>query len=165
MSDLIVVAYDDEHKAEEVRMRLLKMQREYLVDLEDAVVATRNQSGEVKLHQIHNLTMAGAISGGFWGALIGLIFLSPLLGFALGAAGGAAGGALSDIGINDDFMKELASTLKAGTSALFVLVRKMTADKVLEELQGAGGKILKTSLSHDDEAKLQAALDAARKPA
>ncbi|MDO8431930.1 MAG: DUF1269 domain-containing protein [Candidatus Binatus sp.] len=165
MSDLIVVAYDDEHKAEEIRLRLVKMQQSYLVDLEDAVVATRNSSGEVKLHQIHNLTVAGAISGGFWGALIGLIFLSPFLGFALGAAGGAAGGALSDVGINDDFMKELASTLKPGTSALFVLVRKMTADKVLEQLQGSGGRVLKTSLSHDDESKLQAALDAARKPA
>jgi uncharacterized membrane protein len=165
MSDLIVVAYDNEHKAEEVRLQLLKMQREYLVDLEDAVVATRTPSGDVKLHQIHNLTVAGALGGGFWGALIGLIFLSPILGFVLGAAGGAAGGALSDIGINDDFMKDLASTLSPGSSALFVLVRKMTADKVLEELHGTGGRVLKTSLSHDDEAKLQAALDAAKNPA
>jgi uncharacterized membrane protein len=69
-------------------------------------------------------------------------------------------GALSDVGINDDFMKDLAATMKPGSSALFVLVRSMTPDKVLEELQGTGGTVLKTSLSHEDEAKLQAALSA-----
>ena len=116
----------------------------------------------MKLHQIHNLTAAGAISGGFWGALIGLLFLSPILGAAIGAGAGAVGGTLTDIGIDDNFMKDLASTLQPGSSALFVLVRKMTADKVLEELHGTGGKVLKTSLSHDDEKKLQAALDAAQ---
>jgi uncharacterized membrane protein len=162
MSDLIVVGYNDEHQAEEVRLKLLKMQHEYLVDLEDAVVAVRDREGKVKLHQIHNLTAAGAISGGFWGALIGLLFLSPILGAALGAGAGAVGGALSDIGIDDNFMKELAGTLQPGASALFVLVRKMTPDKVLPQLQGTGGKILQTSLSNEDEKKLQAALDAAK---
>ena len=162
MSDLIVVGYSDEHQAEEVRLKLLKLQKEYLVDLEDAVVAVRRKDGSVKLHQIHNLTTAGAITGGFWGALIGLLFLSPILGAAIGAGAGAVGGALTDIGIDDNFMKDLASSLQPGSSALFVLVRKMTADKVLEELHGTGGKVLKTSLSHDDEKKLQAALDAAQ---
>jgi len=94
--------------------------------------------------------------------LIGLIFLNPLLGAAVGAAAGAASGALADVGINDKFMKELAAAMNPGSSALFVLVRKATPDKVLAELQGSGGKVLKTSLSHDDEAKLQAALSAAK---
>jgi uncharacterized membrane protein len=141
------------------------MQKDYLLDLADAVVAVRKADGKVELHQIHNLTAAGAVSGGMWGALIGLLFLSPLLGFAVGAAGGAIGGALTDIGINDAFMKELAGTLKPGSSALFVLIRRMTGDKVLEELQGSGGKVLKTSLSHENENRLQAALDAAKKTA
>ena len=101
-------------------------------------MAVRQPDGKVQLHQVHNLTAAGALSGGFWGALIGLLFMSPLLGFAVGAA-------LSDIGINDKFMKELAGALKPGSSALFVLVRKVTADKVLAEVQGTGGRILKTS--------------------
>lgn len=165
MSDLVVVGYDDQHQADEVRIRLMKMQRDYLVDLADAVVAVRKPDGKVELHQVHNLTAAGALSGGMWGALIGLLFMSPLLGFAVGAASGAVGGALTDIGINDAFMKELAGTLKPGSSALFVLFRKMTNDKVLDELQGTGGKVLKTSLSHEDEARLQAALDAAKKSA
>jgi len=165
MNTLVVIEYDDLFKAEEVRLQFLKMQKEYLVDLEDAVVATKDKDGKVKLHQIHSTVKAGAIGGGFWGTLVGLIFLNPLLGLAVGAASGAAAGALSDVGINDEFMKDLADNLKPDSSALFVLVRRATPERVLEELKGTGGKILKTSLSHEDEAKLQAALDAARKEA
>jgi uncharacterized membrane protein len=159
MSSLVVIGYDDKFTAEEVRIKLVKMQREYLIDLEDAVVAIKDEAGKVKLNQAVNLTAAGAVSGGFWGALIGAIFLNPLLGLAVGAASGAASGALNDIGIDDQFMKKLASTLKPGSSALFVLARKATPDKVLEELTGTGGTVLKTSLSHENEARLQAALN------
>ena len=162
MSTLVVVGYDDLYKAEEVRLKLRKLQSEYLIDLEDAVVAVKDVKGKVKLHQAVNLTTAGAVSGGFWGSLIGLIFLNPLLGLAVGATAGAVSGALSDVGINDDFMKDLAATMTDGSSALFVLVRKATPDKVLEEIKGTGGKILKTSLSHDNEARLQAALSGAK---
>jgi uncharacterized membrane protein len=162
MSDLIVIGYENPFQAEEVRLKLLKLQRDYLIDLEDAVVAVRDADGKVRLNQIFKLTQAGAVGGGFWGALIGMLFLNPLLGAAVGAGAGAISGALSDVGINDDFMKNLAQTFKPGTSALFVLVRKATPDKVLDELGGSGGKIIQTSLSHDDEAKLQAALDAAK---
>jgi uncharacterized membrane protein len=162
MNTLVVIAYDDEFKAEEVRLKLRKLQKDYLIDLEDAVVAVKDGSGKVKLHQAINLAAAGAVGGGFWGSLIGLIFLNPLLGAAIGAAAGAASGALTDVGIDDNFMKELATTLKNGSSALFVLVRKATPDKVLEELKGSGGTVLKSSLSHEDEVKLQAALSSAR---
>ncbi|WP_029460915.1 DUF1269 domain-containing protein [Solidesulfovibrio alcoholivorans] len=158
MSDLIVVGYDDVFKAEEVRLKLLKMQKEYLVDLEDAVVAVKDKDGKVKLRQMYHMAASGAIGGGFWGALIGLIFMMPVLGAVVGAASGAAAGALSDVGIDDDFMKKLAETLTPGSSVLFVLIRKMTEDKVLDELKGTGGKVLQTSLSHDDEAKLKDAL-------
>lgn len=158
MSTLVVIGYENPFTAEEVRLKLRKLQREYLLDIEDAVVAVKDPSGKVKLNQAVNLTAAGALSGGFWGSLIGLIFLNPLLGLAVGAASGAVSGALADIGIDDDFMKGLAATLKPGSSALFVLVRKATPDKVLEELAGTGGTVLKTSLSHEDEARLQAAL-------
>jgi uncharacterized membrane protein len=96
------------------------------------------------------------------GIVIGLLFLNPLLGMAMGATAGAVSGALTDVGIDDKFVKELATTMKPGSSVLFVLVRKATPDKVLDEVKGTGGKILKTSLSHDDEAKLQAALSAAK---
>src|SRR5499427_10457237 len=142
MSTLVVVGYDDMFKAEEVHLKMLKMQRDYLIDLEDAAFAVKNQKGKVKLHQTFNLTAAGAVRGGFWGTLLGLLFLNPLLGMAVGAATGAVTGALTDVGINDKFMKELAANMKPGSSTLFVLVRKVTPDKVLDEIRGTGGKVL-----------------------
>src|SRR5215831_13849588 len=160
MSTLVVIDYESEVKAEEVRLALLKMQKEYLIDLEDAVVVVREQNGKVKLRQLYNLTAAGAASGGFWGALMGLIFLNPLFGFAIGAAAGAISGALKDVGINDNFMKQLGRTFKPGTAALCVLIRQMTAEKVLEELQQFGGTLIKTNLSNESEAKLREALAA-----
>lgn len=162
MSTLVVVSYDQELQAEEVRLKLRKLQKDYLIDLEDAVVATKDAKGKVKLNQSMNLTGAGALSGGFWGALIGLIFMMPLLGAAVGASAGAVSGALTDLGIDDKFMKDLASQMRPGGSVLFVLAHGATPDKVMEELQGTGGRILKTSLSHEDEAKLQAVLSAAK---
>jgi len=162
MSTLVVIGYDDQFKADEVRLALLKMQKDYLIDLEDAVVAVKDHKGKVRLHQAVNITAAGAVSGGFWGTLIGLLFLNPLLGMAVGATAGAVSGALTDVGINDKFMKDLAGTMKPGSSTLFVLVRTATPDKVLDEMKGTGGTVLKTSLSHDDEVKLQAALSAAK---
>jgi uncharacterized membrane protein len=163
MSELIVIGYDDKFKAEEVRLALLRMQRDYLVDLEDAVVAVKSENGKVKLHQIHHLVGTGAIGGGFWGLLIGLLFLSPFLGAAVGAAAGAVVGALSDVGIDDAFMKRLGATLTPGSSALFVLVRKATPDKVVDEVKQFGGTVLRTSLTKEDEAALQSALDATKK--
>lgn len=117
MRKLIAVTYDTEFKAEEVRLQFLKMQKSYLVSLEDAVVVEKKQNGKVKLHQMYNLTASGAVGGGFWGVLIGLIFMNPLLGLVVGAGAGAVAGALSDVGINDDFMKQLAEKLTPGTSA------------------------------------------------
>ncbi len=157
---LIVVTYPDMFKAEEVRLTLMKLQKSYLIDLEDAVVATKDADGKIKLNQIHNLTKAGAVSGGFWGLLIGMIFLNPLIGAAVGASAGALSGSLSDVGINDQFMKELAAKLEPSTSALFILVRHMTLDKVLPEIESFGGTIMQSSLTQEDEDKLQAALDA-----
>jgi uncharacterized membrane protein len=165
MSTFAAIAYDDPHKAQEVRLALVKLQQEYLIDMEDAVVAVKDEKGKIKLHQAVNLTAAGAVSGGFWGTLIGLLFLNPLFGAAVGASAGAVSGALSDLGISDDFMKKLADGMQPNTSVLFVLVRKATPDKVVEEIKQYGGTILQTSLSHEDEAKLQTALDEARQAA
>jgi uncharacterized membrane protein len=162
MSTLVIVGYDDIHRAEEMRIKLVKLQREYLIDLEDAVVVTRDMKGKIKLNQIHHLTAYGAMSGGFWGLLIGLIFFAPIFGMALGAATGAVSAALADVGIDDTFMKQMGETLKPGTSALCVLVRQSTPDKVLDELGGTGGKVIQTNLSKEDTAKLQAALDHVR---
>jgi len=137
---------------------LAKLQREHLIELEDAAVVVKDAEGKVKLKQAINLTTSGAASGGFWGLLIGTLFLVPLFGAAVGAATGAIGGALTDIGVDDNFMKELGKTLQPETSALFILVRKVTPDKVLDEVSKYGGTVLRTSLSKDDEEQLQAVL-------
>jgi len=158
MSELVVIAFPTEAKAEEVRQKLLAMQKEYLLEMSDAVIAVKDAKGRIKLNQMLNTTAVGAVSGTFWGTLIGLIFLMPLAGAALGAASGALGGALTDVGINDKWMKETAAAIQPGTAALFVLVRRVTADKVLERLRGEGGIVMKTSLDHTKEAALQAAL-------
>lgn len=161
MSDLIIIGYDDLTKADKVRAELMTLQKEHLISLEDAVTVRRKQDGQVKINQAYNLTASGALSGGLWGTLIGLIFLNPLLGLVAGAAAGAVGGALTDIGINDDFIKEIGQTIQPGNSALFILVRQFTPDKVIDEIKPYGGKILRTSLSVEDETELKARLEAA----
>jgi len=158
MSSLVVVAYPSLYKAEEVRLQLLKMQKDYLIDLQDAAIAVKNDNGKVKLHQLYNLTAGGAAGGGFWGLLIGLLFMNPLLGAAVGAGAGAITGALADVGVNDQFMKQLGEQLQPGHSMLFILFKDITLDKALEELRGTGGTVLKTSLSHEDEQRLRTAL-------
>jgi len=161
MSNLVVIAFDDEQTAFQMRSALVGLQRQYLIEMEDVVVVSKDDKGEVKLHQAINLTAAGAAGGGFWGLLIGTLFLNPLLGVAVGAGAGALSGKLSDIGINDDFMKGLAESFKPGCSAVFVLVRKATPDKVVEglaEFRGKG-KLLQTSLSRDEEDSLRAAIE------
>jgi uncharacterized membrane protein len=158
MSDLVAIVYPSEAKAEEVRQRLFDLRKQYLIEFSDAVIAVKTDAGPVKLNQLVNMTAAGAASGSFWGLLIGVLFLNPLIGVALGAASGALSGALTDYGINDAFMKELAANLKPGDAALFVLIQNMTADKVLKEIQGAGGTVLKTSLDDTKEKVLREAL-------
>ncbi len=158
MADLVAIAFPSEQKAEEVRQRLLDMQKEYLIELGDAVIAVKQPDGKVILNQLFHPAAAGAATGSFWGLLIGLIFMMPLAGVALGAASGALGGALADVGINDNFMKEMAQSLQSGNAALFLLIRKMTTDKVLADLQGVGGTVLRTSFDHTKEEALRTAL-------
>jgi uncharacterized membrane protein len=160
MSDLVAIVYPSEAKAEEVRQKILKLQSEYLIKIHDAVIAVKT-GDSVKLNQLVNTTMTGAASGGFWGLLIGLVFLNPLIGVALGAGAGALGGALTDFGIKDQFMKDLASKVQSGDAVLFLLIQSMTADKVLNEIKDAGGTVLKTSLDEKKEQHLRDALEAA----
>ena len=158
MADLLVISFPTEAQAEEARTRVASMQREYLIELGDAVVALRKPDGSIKQNQTFHPTAAGAAGGAMWGALIGLLFLNPLAGAAMGAAAGAVSGRLTDVGINDNFMKEVAQSLQGGEAALFLLVRKMTAERVMEGLHGMGGKIMRTSFDETKEAILREAL-------
>ena len=169
MSDLVVLGFDGIHTADEVLNKLRSMQKEYLIDLEDACVVEREKSGKVYIKQAVNLTAIGAATGGsrgaLWGAIVGLLFLNPLAGMAIGAVTGAGVGALSgslsDYGISDDFVKKLGQTIPEGSSALFILFKRVNEDKVLPELESYKPRVLRTSLSNDDEKKLKAELSKA----
>jgi uncharacterized membrane protein len=156
MSDLVVLAFDTETGAGEMRDDLLRLQKQKIIELEDAAVVVRKQDGKVKVKQAVSLVGEGALGGAFWGLLIGIIFWMPWLGLALGALGGALGGSLTDVGIDDKFIKEVGDTIEPGHSALFLLVRQATPDKLTDELKRFDAKVLQTSLSTEDEAKLKA---------
>ena len=160
MSELVVVAFDNAIEADALMDKLGKLEKEHLVSLDDAAVVVRKADGKVKVKQAHSLVGSGAMGGAFWGMLIGLLFLAPWLGLAIGAVSGALAGKMTDIGIDDNFIKEVGATIKPGHSAAFLLVRESTPDKVLDELKGFNGTVLKTSLSKENEAKLKVAFGA-----
>ena len=164
MANLVAIAYDDVDQAQQVTQTLGELMKEHSIELEDAVIVEHKANGKIKLHQ-PSMAGIGAAGGALWGGLIGLIFFVPLFGAAIGAASGAAAGALTDRGIDDNFMKELGDKLPQGGAAVFVLVREATADKVVPEVAKYGGHVIQSSLSNDQEAALQDALDRRGAPA
>ena len=163
MSDLVVFDFDGTDTADEVLNKLRAMEKQHLVDLEDACVVIRDETGKVQIKQAVNLTALGAASGMssgmLLGALAGLLALNPLAGLAVGGlAGGGMGalsGSFSDYGINDTFIKQLGETIPADSSALFLLVRSSTPDKVIPEIHPYGPRVLRTSLSNEQETRLR----------
>jgi len=161
MSDLIIVAFPDEATAFAAGEALVVLQKKYVIEMEDVVVVTRDAEGHVKLNQSVNLVTGGAIGGGIWGTLIGMLFLNPIVGAAVGAGAGALAGKFSDMGIDDDFLRDVGQSLDKGGAAVGILVRKMTPDKVLEGLEPfrEKGRVIHTSLSHEAEANLRTFLE------
>ena len=161
MSDLIVIGYPDEQTAQRAWEELTKLQRDYLIDLDDAAIVRRDRDG--KLHvttPAHHAVAWGTLSGLFWGVLLGLLLLGPLAPVA-GAAGGIMGAAIgagTDLGIKDDFRQRVQELVQPGTSALLIIARRITPDKFVEALRPYGGTVLKTSLPHDAEQRLMKAL-------
>jgi uncharacterized membrane protein len=158
MANLVAIAYDDVDQARQVTGTLGELVKEHSITLEDMVIVEHRPGGKMKLHQ-PSMAGTGAAGGALWGGLIGLIFLVPLVGMAIGAASGAAAGAMSDYGVDDDFMKDLGQKLPEGGAAVFVLVREATRDKVVPEVSKYGGQVIQSSLSNEQEAALQDALD------
>jgi uncharacterized membrane protein len=162
MNPLVVGVFTDALKAEQVRLDLLHMQKERLIELDEVVVAVRETTGKITLHHASHLSLPCALTGGFLGTLVGVILLNPVfavLGLAAGTALGAASCSLTDLGVDDKFVQDLGEHLKPGTSALFALVKGGRADKVVEKVNESGGRVFQTSLSHTDQTKLQDALD------
>ena len=172
MSELICIAFKDCDTADHALNELRAMEKEYILDLEDAAIVVRDKDSKVHVKQSVDLVGTGAAHGGafgaLWGTLIGLLFMNPLAGFLVGTATGAGAGALSgalgDYGIDDNFIESLGSTISPGTSAIFLLVRKANEDKVLPRISKYGGTILKTSLTNEDEGRLRAALASQKDP-
>ena len=158
MSTLVAIAYPDADTAEKVRQELIQATKEHLVRLEDAVVVVHGPDGTIKLDQAMSTTGAGAAGGALWGGLIGLLFLAPLLGMAVGAASGALGGKMADVGVNDNFMKDLGAKLEPGSAALIALGSTDARDKLIERVKPYGGDVIQTSLGSEEEEQLRAAL-------
>jgi uncharacterized membrane protein len=158
MSNLVVLGLDNRDDAERVFDLTADLARQQLLQLQDAAYAWRDDKGKVRIQQAVSTTGAGAASGALWGTLIGLIFLNPLAGLAIGAGTGALAGKLTDIGINDDMIRQIGAQLQDGKAAVFVLARSATVDKVIDALKPFGPTVIQTNLTKDREEELVKAL-------
>jgi uncharacterized membrane protein len=163
MSTLLALSTPDENTAQQMVNTLKQLQDQHLITVDDAAIVTRGKNGKPKIRQLHNLVGAGALGGAFWGMLIGLLFLVPFLGAAVGAATGAVAASFADIGINDDFIRNVSSAIQPGQAGLFLLVSGVVQDKVLDAVKGYNFKLIQSSLSQEDEQKLRDTLGAVRK--
>ena len=161
MSELIVLAFDNEEGALQTRDKLLDIRKRRMLQLADAAVVVRRQDGKVKVKQLTDLVGSGAFGGAFWGLLVGLLFAVPWLGLLAGAAAGAGISVLTDHGVDDKFIKEVGETIQPGHSALFLLIHTGDFERWLDEIKEFHPTVLQTSLSAEDEAKLREAFGAA----
>jgi uncharacterized membrane protein len=158
VATLSVLKFNDPSGADRVLLALQGMQERQLITLQDAaVVSWPVDRKKPQTRQLSGMAGAGAAMGALWGMLFGLIFFVPLLGMAIGAGMGALGGSLADIGIDDDFIKQVREKVTPGTSALFALTSGATEDRVIEELKQFDFEIISTSLSTEQEQKLREA--------
>jgi uncharacterized membrane protein len=164
MSNMFVLKVADESVAEQMLGTLKRLQDQRLIKVEDAAIVTRRGDGKPKIRQANDLVGAGALGGAFWGLLIGLLFFVPIFGAAIGAGAGALMGKFSDLGINDDFVKQVGNSINPGESALFLLVRDAVVDKVLPQLKQFQFQVIQTSLSQEDEQRLRETLGTVETP-
>jgi uncharacterized membrane protein len=158
MSNLLLIEFPSEEKAEGVREILLDMRREYLIESGDAVIAMREADGRIKLNQLFEPVTQDAASGKLWVSLIGLLFMLPIAGAAQGAASSTAEGQFPELGIDGEFMIRAGRMLRSGNAVLFLLIRGMTTDKVLADLRRAGGAVIRSPFDETRRQVLRAAL-------
>jgi uncharacterized membrane protein len=158
VADLIVIGYDDEETAGRAAEEVARMAHELIIQPEAVAVIVRDREGRFKVTTNHHPVAEGATWGMLWGVLFGLLFFVPVFGLAVGAAFGTLFGAIERAGINKQFQREVRDMVRPGTSALFLIVDKVTPDKAIEALGRFGGRVLKTSLSREAEHELQEAL-------
>jgi uncharacterized membrane protein len=161
MADLIAIGYDDETTAAAAAAEVDQLTRDLIIEPDAVAVIVRDQDGKYKVTTSHHPVGAGASYGMFWGLLFGVLFFVPVFGMAVGAGLGALLGKVEKTGIDAAFQEQVRDMVKPGTSALFVVVEKVTPDKAIEGLSKFGGTVLKSSLSKDAEHELQDALHGA----
>jgi len=158
MADLIAIGYPDEATAEAAAEEARALARDLIIEPDAIAAIVRDKEGRFHVHTSHHPVGAGATWGMFWGVLFGLLFFIPVFGLAVGAGLGALMGKITKTGIDKAFQDQVRGMLQPGTSALFLMVEKVTPDKAVDALSKYGGTVLKTSLSKDDEKELQEAL-------
>jgi uncharacterized membrane protein len=158
MADLIVIGYDDEQTASQAAEEVVRLAHDLVIEPEAVAVISRDRDGKYHVTTTHHPVAEGATWGMLWGTLFGLLFFIPVFGLAIGGAFGALFGAIERAGINRQFQTEVRDMVQPGTSALFLIVDKVTPDKAIDALSKFGGRVLKTSLPTDAERQLQEAL-------
>jgi uncharacterized membrane protein len=158
MADLIAIGYDDETTALEAEKEAEKLAADLIIQADAIAAIVCDKDGKYKVTTNHHAVGQGTVWGMWWGLLFGLLFFVPVFGMAIGAGFGALFGKLEKTGVDKAFQEQVRDMLKPGTSALFLVVEKVTPDKAIDALKQFGGTVLKTSLSEDTEAQLQAEL-------
>ena len=164
MADLIAIGYPDEATAEAAADEARRLAQDLIIEPDAIAVIVRDDKGDYHVHTHHHLVGGGATWGMFWGLLFGLLFFIPVFGMAIGAGLGALMGKVTKSGIDKQFQDQVRGMLQPGTSALFLMVEKVTPDKAVEAMSKYGGTVLKTSLSKEGEKELQDALHGATTP-
>jgi len=161
MADLIAIGYPDEATATAAADEARRLAKDLIIQPDAIAVISRDTEGGYHVQTNHHMVGGGAVWGMFWGFLFGLLFFIPVFGMAVGAGMGALMGKLTKTSIDKQFQEQVRDMLKPGTSALFLMLEKVTPDKAVEAMSKYGGTVLKTSLSKDDERQLQEALHGA----
>jgi len=157
LTDMVVLAFNSEDGADQGRRKLVELNDEYVLDLVDAVQVVRHADGKVKVKNIRDLTGFGAMGGAFWGLLFGLLFFVPALGVAVGAVSGAIAGHFTQFGVSKNFLKQVEDSVNSGTSALAIIASNVAVDKVVQALSSLHPRVIRSSLSTAQEAKLNEA--------
>jgi uncharacterized membrane protein len=158
MADLIAIGYPDEATADAAAAEAQRLARDLIIQPDAIAAIVRDKEGGYHVHTNHHAVGAGATWGMFWGFLFGLLFFIPVFGMAIGAGMGALMGKMAKTSIDRQFQDQVRDMLQPGTSALFLMLEKVTPDKAVEAMSKYGGTVLKTSLSKQDEKDLQDAL-------
>jgi uncharacterized membrane protein len=161
MADLIAIGYDDETTAAAAAEEVDRLARDLIIQPDAVAVIVRDKDGKYKVTTNHHSVAGGATYGMFWGLLFGVLFFVPVFGMAVGAGLGALMGKVEKTGVDKAFQDQVRDMVQPGTSALFVVVEKVTPDKAVEGLSRFGGTVLKSSLSKHAEHELQDALHGA----